>query len=81
MSFDTSICITQKPNCIGLYFSSLTYDNFMIFLKEMEFDEDLIENLTKIRNKISYLMFDVGFDVIIIGNNINYTKISFYGIF
>ena len=29
LTCDTSICITKKTNCIGLYFSSITFDNFI----------------------------------------------------
>jgi hypothetical protein len=80
LTFNTSICITKKPDCIGLYFCSITYNNFIEFLKEKNFNDELVLKLVQNSDNLSYLMFDVGFDVVITNNNITFTKLSFYGI-
>jgi hypothetical protein len=81
MSCKKSICITKKPNKIGFYFSLLPFDDFILFLKHSNFNKKLYNKLLLNKNKLTYLLFDIGFDIKInIDNSITYTKLSFYGI-
>ena len=76
-----SICITKKPETIGFYFSLIPFDDFIIFLEKTNFNNELRHNLLCKKNKLDYLLFDIGFDIKINDDNsIIFTKLSFYGI-
>ncbi len=46
-----------------------------------EFNNEFCNNLINNKDKLSYLLFDIGFDIIIKEDNIIlFTKVSFYGI-
>ena len=81
LSCKKSICISKKPKTIGFYFSLIPFDDFIIFLEKMNFDTKLSYTLINNKNKLSYLLFDIGFDIMIKeDNSIIFTKLSFYGI-
>ena len=81
LSCKKNICVAKKPNSIGFYFSLVPFDDFIIFLEKSNFNEELRYKLIENNNKLSYLLFDIGFDIIIKeDNNIIFNKLSFYGI-
>lgn len=81
LSCKKSICITQKPNSYGFYFSLLPFDNFIKFMQDTNFNNEFSNKLINNKDKLSYLLFDIGFDIIIKeDNSILFTKLSFYGI-
>ena len=81
LSCEKSICVTKKPKAIGFYFSLIPFDDFIIFLEKTNFDNKLVTKLLYEKSKLSYLFFDVGFDIKVNDDNkIIFTKLSFYGI-
>ena len=81
LSCKKSICVTQKPNSYGFYFSLLPFDNFIKFIEDTNFNNEFSKNLINNKDKLSYLLFDIGFDIIIKeDNSILLTKVSFYGV-
>jgi len=81
LSCRKSICITQKPNSYGFYFAGLPFDNFIKFIEDTNFNNEFCNNLINNKDKLSYLLFDIGFDIIIKeDDSILFTKVSFYGI-
>ncbi len=80
LNYKKSICVSQKPNNIGFYISQIPFDDFILFLNDTNFDASLTEKIIKNKDKLSYLLFDIGFDITIENNSIKYNKLSFYGV-
>jgi hypothetical protein len=81
MTCRKNICITKKTNNnYGFYFARLSFDNFIRFLIDVEFDKEFTDNLLEVKENLSYLLFDIGFDFVIENNDVVFTKYSFYGI-
>ena len=77
-----SICITTKPDSIGIYFSHIDINEFITYLLIFEYPIEFIEYISLNRSSYSHLLFDVGYNFRINKNNEPvYTKSSVYFVF
>lgn len=75
------IYVGSKRNCNGIYYQGLNIEQFLFFLKKINFNLNIIEFIEKNKDKFNYLLFDVSFDYDIIENKLVILKSGFYGTF
>lgn len=81
MKCKKSVCIGIKPDSIGIYFSLITIDDFIQFLKQHQFTEALINHMIANKNNVyQYTLFDVAYNFKIKDGKTVITKSSFCGI-
>jgi hypothetical protein len=76
-----SICVTIKPDSIGLYFSQVEINSFIYALSFFEYPQKFINYIITNKDNYEHLLFDIGYNFKIDNDKIIYTKSSFYGIF
>ncbi len=74
-----SICVATKNKANGIYFSGLSIDNFLFFLKKFNYPQAMINYVEENKNKLDYIQFDIGFDYFIKNNSLSLNKSGFYG--
>ena len=75
------ICISSKRNANGIYYHGINIEQFLFFLKEFNYSSELINFVNENKNKLDYILFDVGFDYSIKNDNLVIKKSGFYGTF
>ena len=68
-----------KDGAFGLYYMGLGVSELIMFLEEMEFPGDFVEDVRHHWIGLSHLKFDVGLDLIFGENSIKISKSSFFG--
>ena len=76
-----TICIANKQNNDTVYFSGVTVDQLLVFLRLLDYPSDLIEFVVQHRNSLDHLLYDVGFDYIARGTDLIVLKSGYYGVF
>lgn len=76
-----TIVVANKKNRDGIYFSGITVEQLLYFLKLMQYPDSMISYLEKNQNHYEHLLFDIGIDYIMQDGEICYTKSSYYGVF
>jgi len=74
-----TIANKQRNDCI--YFSGVTVDQFITFLKRFNYPEETVSFVEKNRSMLDHLEYDVGFDYRMDGNCLKILKSGYYGIF
>jgi hypothetical protein len=73
--------VTDKNDCIGLYFTALNIKQFILFLTFHNYPEPYIERIRLNSDNLNHIRFDVGIDVFVENNKLMIKKTSFYGSF
>ncbi len=76
-----TIVVANKRLCEGIYFSRITVDQLLFFLRKTRFPAAHVAYVEKNRDRFDHLLFDVGFDYTMVKGTINITKSAYYGVF
>ncbi len=76
-----TICIANKQGNDCIYFAGIKLDQFIFFLKELNYPEETISFVEKNRSMLDHLEYDVGFDYRMDGSDLVILKSGYYGIF
>jgi len=75
------ICIAYKKDSDCIYYSRVKFNQFRLFLKNLEYPAELIRNVNENIDKYEYLLFDIGIDYKIKKGDFEIKKSGFYGYF
>lgn len=75
------ICIARKQTNDGIYYAGLNIEQFLFFLKNLDYPLNIINFIKKYKNKFDYLQFDVGFDYKTEQKKLKILKNGYYGTF
>ncbi|GAA4652682.1 hypothetical protein GCM10023116_49660 [Kistimonas scapharcae] len=76
-----TVVVANKRICEGIYFSRVTVDQLLFFLRKTRFPAAHVAYVEKHRDRFDHLLFDVGFDYTMVEGTINITKSAYYGVF
>lgn len=76
-----TICCANKPQCDCIYFSGITVDQFIYFLRRMKYPAPLTSFVVENRNRLDHMLFDVGLDYRMEGGKLIIPKTGYYGTF
>ena len=76
-----TIVVANKRLCEGIYFSRVTVDQLLFFLRKTHFPAAHVAFVENNRDRLDHLLFDVGFDYTMVEGTINITKSAYYGVF
>ena len=77
----TTICLANKQRADCIYFSGVTVDQLIFFMKKLEYPEALRAFIEENRSLLDHLLYDVGFDYRLMGDALQVDKSGYYGIF
>ena len=69
----------QRNDCI--YFSRITVDQLLFFLKRMKYQRELVSFVEENRSMLDHLQYDVGFDYRMEEGDLRILKSGYYGVF
>jgi len=75
------ICAANKQNNDCIYFSGINVDQFVFFLKRLNYPGEIISFVEGNRSVLDHLQYDVGFDYRTEGNEVIILKSGYYGFF
>lgn len=75
------IVVANKQGNDAVYFSRINVDQLAFFLRRMNYPRDLISFVVENRSNLDHLLFDVGYDFKMEGNDLVILKSGYYGIF
>ena len=75
------IVVANKQGNDAVYFSRVTVDQLLFFLRRMGYPRDLIAFVEGNRSKLDHLLFDAGYDYRMEGGNLRILKSGYYGVF
>jgi hypothetical protein len=76
-----TICVANKQDHDCIYFSGITVDQFIHFLKHLDYPEPLQSFVAEHRTLLSHLLFDVGLDYRGLGDDLVVLRSGYYGVF
>ncbi len=76
-----TICVANKQQNDCVYFSGITVNQLLYFLKRLNYPSTLITYVEQHREQYDYLLFDVGYDYRMEGDKLLILKSGYYGIF
>ncbi len=76
-----TICIANKQKSDCIYFAGIKVDQFILFLKQLNYPEKTITFVEENRSVLDHLEYDVGFDYRMEGSDLVILKSGYYGIF
>jgi predicted transcriptional regulator len=76
-----TICVANKQKNDCVYFSGITVDQFLLFLTKMKYPGEIISFVKDNRAGLDHLLYDVGIDYKIEGNDLVTVKSGYYGYF
>ena len=75
------IIVANKQNNDSIYFSRINVDQLIFFLKAMDYPVALCRFVEDHRSELDHLLYDVGFDYRMDGDNMVILKSGYYGLF
>ena len=75
------IVVANKQQNDALYFSRITIDQLLFFLKRMEYPASHVAFVEANRDRLDHLLYDVGIDYRTEGDQFRILKSGYYGIF
>jgi hypothetical protein len=75
------IVVANKQTHDAVYFSGISVDQLLIFLRRMRYPSDLVGFVEANRASLDHLQYDVGIDYRMEGNELVFLKSGYYGIF
>jgi hypothetical protein len=76
-----TICIANKQRHDTVYFSGVDVDQLQFFLKALAYPAEIVGFIEENRAKLDHLLYDVGFDYCVLGDQLRIEKSGFYGVF
>jgi len=76
-----TIVVSNKRTHDGLYFSRITIDQLLFFLKKTSFPQEQIAFAELHRDQLDHLLYDVGIDYRMENGQIKVLKSAYYGVF
>jgi hypothetical protein len=76
-----TICIANKQHSDCAYFSGINVDQFLFFLKRMNYPEPIVSHVEANRDRLDHLLYDVGIDYRMEGDSLIILKSGYYGTF
>lgn len=75
------IVVANKQTNDSVYFSRINVDQFVFFLERMGYPEEIRRFVQAHRSELDHMLYDVGFDYRVEGNDVVVVKSGYYGIF
>ena len=75
------IVTANKQENDSVYFSRVTIEQFIFFLKKMEYPRAMYSFVKKNRNRLDHLLYDVSFDYTVQDGHLEIIKSGYYGFF
>ena len=75
------IIVANKQNNDSIYFSRINIDQLIFFLKRMAYPAALCRFVEDRRSELDHLLYDVGFDYRMEGDQVAILKSGYYGLF
>ncbi|MGD8349999.1 MAG: hypothetical protein PVI79_12205 [Gammaproteobacteria bacterium] len=75
------IVVANKQNNDSVYFSRINVDQFIYFLRRMDYPDEICRFIEEHRAELDHLLYDVGFDYRMEDNRLVILKSGYYGIF
>jgi hypothetical protein len=75
------IVVANKQQNDAIYFSRINVDQLIFFLKRMSYPGELVSFVEENRSNLDHLLYDVGIDYRMDGNELVFLKSGYYGIF
>jgi hypothetical protein len=76
-----TICVANKQTHDCVYFSGITVDQLVLFLQKLAYPPPIVDFVQGNRANFDHLLFDVGFDYRMEGENLTILKSGYYGVF
>jgi len=76
-----TICLANKQRNDCIYFSGIDIDQFIFFLRRMNYPGEIISFMERNKSKLDHLQYDVGLDYRMEGKNLVFLKSGYYGVF
>ncbi len=73
--------MANKPVSDSVYFSRINVDQLIFFLKKMSYPGELVSFVEENKSNLDHLLYDVGIDYRMDGNDLVILKSAYYGIF
>jgi hypothetical protein len=74
------IVVANKKTHDGIYFSRITVDQLLLFLRRTQYPEDLIQFVERNRADLDHMLYDVGIDYRRTEQGLEVVKSAFYGL-
>lgn len=75
------IVVANKQGNDAIYFSGITIGQLIIFLKKLNYPDKLVGFVEENRANLDHMLYDVGYDYRMEGNELVILKSGYYGIF
>jgi len=75
------IVVANKQQNDGIYFSGITVDQLLFFLKRTDYPAALVRFIEERRGLLDHLTYDVGLDYRMEGSELVFLKSAYYGVF
>ncbi len=75
------IVVANKQNNDSVYFSRINVDQLVLFLRRMGYPAEICRFVEDRRSDLDHLLYDVGFDYRMEGDNLVILKSGYYGVF
>lgn len=76
-----TICVANKQGHDCIYFSGVTVDQLLWFLRWLQYPAPAVAFVERERDRLDHLLFDVGFDYRMQGGRLDILKSGYYGVF
>lgn len=76
-----TICVANKQTHDCVYFSGVTVDQLLLFLRWQAYPASTIEFVARHRDRLGHLLFDVGLDYAMRDGRLVVLKSGYYGVF
>lgn len=73
------ICISHKEDRDGIYYSGIDIGQFLFFLNRFDYPSAIVSYVSKNKDKLNHLLFDIGFDYLIQNKKFLIVKSGYYG--
>jgi hypothetical protein len=76
-----TIVLANKRTHDGIYFSRITVEQLIFFLRRLSYPGRTIDFLTQHRRQLDHMLYDVGFDYRMQDGKLQILKSAYYGVF
>lgn len=76
-----TICVANKQDHDCVYFSGVDVTQLLFFLRRLDYPATIIEFVEQNRSMLDHLLFDVGIDYRTEGNEVEFLKGGYFGVF
>lgn len=74
-----TVVVANKKHNEGIYFSRITIDQLLYFLKRLDYPREIVSYIEDRRDRFDHLLFDVGYDYVMRDGKIVVLKSGYYG--